>query len=129
GGTRCAWAQRTIVINAIVPCLLIVVGAVVPGWGIVSEFGSVFLLIILAAMGIGLITKKHWTLTVPVIITAVVREIYAVAVVVEESEGVPAMAALEGEGLGGLRVPAKAKRADIESGGLTRWLGMAPAAR
>lgn len=129
GGTRCAWAQRTIVINAIVPCLLIVVGAVVPGWGIVSEFGSVFLLIILAAMGIGLITKKNWTLTVPVIITAVVLGIYAVTGIVQESYVLPTMAALAGYGLGGLMVPAMAKRADIYSGGLTRWLGMAPTAR
>ncbi|AHI21251.1 MAG: ABC transporter permease [Corynebacterium casei] len=125
GGTRESWAHHTIVINAVIPGLLIVVSLVVPGWGIVGSLGAVYLLLILALVSLGLTTSPSWKVTVPVAVGAIALEVYMIVGIAREIYLVPQMAAIAGYIVGGLLLPTMAKRARLESGGLAKWFGMA----
>lgn len=125
GGTRTFWAKRTILINAVVPGLLIVAGAVVPRWHLISALGAIYLLLILMVIALGLTARTSWPVTVPVLIGAIALEVYIVIGINHESYILPTTAAVAGYVVGGLLLPSMARRTDIYSGGLARWLGMA----
>ena len=125
GGTRTFWAKRTMVINAVVPGLLIAAGAVVPRWHLVSALGAIYLLLVLMVIALGLTARTSWPVTVPVLIGAIALEVYIVIGINHESYILPTIAAVAGYVVGGLLLPSMARRTDIYSGGLARWLGMA----
>lgn len=125
GGTRESWAHHTIVINAVIPGLPIVVGLVVPGWGIVGSLGAVYLLLILALVSLGLTTSPSWRVTIPVAVGAMALEVYVIVGVVQEAYLVPQITAIAGYIVGGLLLPTMAKKARLESGGLAKLFGMA----
>ena len=125
GGTRTFWAKRTMVINAVVPGLLIAAGAVVPRWHLVSALGAIYLLLVLMVIALGLTARTSWPVTAPVLIGAIALEVYIVIGINHESYILPTIAAVAGYVVGGLLLPSMARRTDIYSGGLARWLGMA----
>ena len=125
GGTRTFWAKRTMVINAVVPGLLIAAGAVVPRWHLISALGAIYLLLVLMVIALGLTARTSWPVTVPVLIGAIALEVYIVIGINHESYILPTIAAVAGYVVGGLLLPSMARRTDIYSGGLARWLGMA----
>lgn len=125
GGTRTFWAKRTMLINAVVPGLLIATGAVVPRWDFLSTLGAVYLLLILMVIALGLTARTSWPVTAPVLIGAIALEVYIVIGINHESYILPTIAAVAGYVVGGLLLPSMARRTDIYSGGLARWLGMA----
>lgn len=125
GGTRTFWAKRTMLINAVVPGLLIAAGAVVPRWHLISALGAIYLLLVLMVIALGLTARTSWPVTAPVLIGAIALEVYIVIGINHESYILPTIAAVAGYVVGGLLLPSMARRTDIYSGGLARWLGMA----
>ncbi|MDN6137654.1 ABC transporter permease [Corynebacterium sp.] len=125
GGTRTFWAKRTMLINAVVPGLLIAAGAVVPRWHLISALGAIYLLLVLMVIALGLTARTSWPVTVPVLIGAIALEVYIVTGINHESYILPTIAAVAGYVVGGVLLPSMARRTDIYSGGLARWLGMA----
>lgn len=125
GGTRTFWAKRTMLINAVVPGLLVAAGVVVSGWHLISTLGAIYLLLILVVIALGLTARTSWSVTAPVLIGAIALEVYIVIGINHESYILPTIAAVAGYVVGGLLLPSMARRTDIYSGGLARWLGMA----
>ena len=125
GGTRTFWAKRTMLINAVVPGLLVAAGVVVSGWHLISTLGAIYLLLVLMVIALGLTARTSWSVTAPVLIGAIALGVYIVIGINHESYILPTTAAVAGYVVGGLLLPSMARRTDIYSGGLARWLGMA----
>ena len=125
GGTRTFWAKRTMLINAVVPGLLVAAGVVVSGSHLISTLGAIYLLLILVVIALGLTARTSWSVTAPVLIGAIALEVYIVIGINHESYILPTIVAVAGYVVGGLLLPSMARRTDIYSGGLARWLGMA----
>lgn len=129
GGTRESWARHTIIINAAVPALLIVIGAVVPGWSLVSALGALFLPLLIVIIALGLTSRPSWMWTVPVIIAGITLEVYVAFGIAIGAYVLPVLAVIAGYVVGGLLLPTIARKANLQSAGFSHWLGMASASR
>lgn len=129
GGTRESWARHTIIINAVVPAVLIVIGAAVPGWSLVSALGALYLPLLIVIIALGLTSRPSWTWTVPLIVGGIALEIYVAIGIAHENYIIPMLAVIAGYVVGGLLLPTVAKKASLQSAGFSHWLGMASAAR
>lgn len=129
GGTRETWARHTIVINAAVPALLIVIGAVVPGWALVSAVGALYLPLLVVIVALGLTSRPSWMWTVPLVISGIALEVYVAFGIAHDNYIFPALAAIAGYIVGGLLLPTIARKANLQSAGFSHWLGMASATR
>ena len=129
GGTRETWARHTTVINAAVPALLIVIGAVVPGWALVSAVGAIYLPLLIVIVALGLTSRPSWMWTVPLVISGIALEVYVAFGIAHDNYIFPALAAIAGYFVGGLLIPIIARKANLQSAGFSHWLGMASATR
>lgn len=122
GGTRKTWAHYSIVINAVLPGLMILIGLIVPNLRWFTALGSAYLLIALVMLGLGTLSFSIWPIAL--IVAGLALEGYILIGIGFENYQRQAAVALGAYVLAALLLPTLARRTNLQSNGLSRWLGI-----